>query len=77
MLEQLYIVTKNLDPSNLESDVSCQLPKPERLLHGRMYSASTVKAATVDCSLLDQLTANPCMTNTCPVMERHKSTLPV
>jgi hypothetical protein len=38
MLEQLYrplIVTENLNPSTLVSDVSCQLPEPEGLLHGR------------------------------------------
>jgi hypothetical protein len=67
MLQQLYrplIVTKNLDPPNLESDVSRRLFESERLgllkfmaAIAPMYSASTVEAATVGCSLLDQLTA--------------------
>jgi hypothetical protein len=82
MLEQLYcplIVTKNLDPPNLESDVSRSFLNQSASFTAAappMYLASTVKAATVGCSLLDQLADLPCMTNTYLVVERRESTLP-
>jgi hypothetical protein len=77
MLEQLYrpaIVIKNPDPPILRPmSPACFLHKSASFMP---EGGALVEATTVGCSMLDQLTVPPCITNANPIVERRESTSP-